>query len=87
MTRMSPAAAELLRQMSDFLNGLRQFSFHTENSVDTVLPSGQKLQLGRAVDVFVRRPDRLRAQIDGDLLDQELFYDGRSITLFTKIKR
>lgn len=77
-------AAELLRQMSDFLNGLRQFSFHTENSVDTVLPSGQKLQLGRAVDVFVRRPDRLRAQIDGDLLDQELFYDGRSITLFTK---
>jgi hypothetical protein len=70
--------------MSEYLNSIETFSLHTENSVDTILDSGQKLQLGRAVDVFVRRPDRLRANVRGDFRDQELYYDGKSITLFTK---
>jgi hypothetical protein len=70
--------------MSDYLNSLEQFTLHTENSIDTILEPGQKLQLGRAVDVFVRRPDRFRANIKGDVFDQELFYDGKSITLFGK---
>jgi len=77
-------ADELLRQMSEYLNTLGQFSLHTENSVDTLLATGQKVQLGRAVDVFVRRPDRFRANIKGDIFDQELYYDGKSITLFGK---
>ena len=77
-------AAQVLRQMSEYLGTLEQFTFHTENSVDTLLSSGQKVQLGRAVDVFVRRPDRFRANIEGDVFDQELFYDGKSITLFGK---
>jgi hypothetical protein len=77
-------ADQVLRQMSEYLNSLEQFTFHTENSVDTLLSSGQKVQLGRAVDVFVRRPDRFRANVKGDVLNQELFYDGKSITLFGK---
>jgi hypothetical protein len=77
-------ADAILRQMSEYLNSLEQFTFHTENSVDTLLSSGQKVQLGRAVDVFVRRPDRFRANVEGDIFDQELYYDGKSITLFGK---
>jgi hypothetical protein len=76
--------AQALRQMSEYLNTFKQFTFHAENSVDTLLSSGQKVQLGRAVDVFVWRPDRFRANIKGDVFDQELFYDGKSITLFGK---
>jgi hypothetical protein len=77
-------ADKLLRQMSDYLNKVEQFTLHTENSIDSYLSSGQALQLGRAVDVFVRRPDRFRANIKGDIFDQILFYDGKSITLFGK---
>ena len=75
-------ANKVLLQMSDYLNTLEQFTLHTENSVDVILESGQKVQLSRSVDVFVRRPDRFRANVDGDHIDQELFYDGKSITLF-----
>ncbi len=77
-------ADRILRQMSDYLGGFHQFTFHIESSVDTLLPCNQKLQLSRAVDMFVKRPNRLRANIDGDQVDQELYYDGKSITLYTK---
>jgi hypothetical protein len=83
-TAIDPQADKILRQMGAYLDTLEAFTLHTENSLDTVLDSSQMLQLGRAVDVFVRRPDRLRANIMGDVFDQELYYDGKSITLFGK---
>jgi hypothetical protein len=70
--------------MSEYLGTLQQFRFHVENSLDTLLPDHQKVQLSRAVDVFVKRPDRFRADIESDLVHQEFYYDGRSITLFGK---
>lgn len=75
---------KVLRQMSEYLNSLNQFSIHIESSVDVPLAYGQKIQLGRSIDVLVRRPDRLRADIKGDFLDQQLFYDGKQITLYGK---
>ncbi len=40
------------------------------------------MQVGSAVDVSVRRPDRLKADVKGDLRSQQFFYDGKTITLF-----
>jgi hypothetical protein len=77
-------AKEILRQMSDYMNTLEQFGFHSENSVDTLLMSGQKIQLGRLVNISIRRPNRLRADIKGNPFHQQLFYDGKQITLYSK---
>ena len=74
-------ADRLLKQMSTFLSGLQQFSYHTETTDDRVLSSGQLLQFANSVDVFVRRPDRLRANVQGDTQNQNLIYDGKTITL------
>jgi hypothetical protein len=77
-------ADKVLRQMSEYLNTLKHFSIHVESSADMLLAYGQKVQLGRSVDVNVRRPNRLRADIKGDFIDQQLFYDGKQITLYGK---
>ena len=66
-------------------NSLLQFSVHVENSLDILLSSGQKLQMGRAGDIFVRRPDRLYANMRGDRFNQEFFCDGKSIRFLQKI--
>jgi hypothetical protein len=34
--------------------------------------------------MFVKRPNRFRANIDGDSVNQELYYDGKSIILYSK---
>lgn len=79
---IDPQADKVLRQMSEYLNSLQQFTIHVENTTDVLLKSGHKMQVGSAVDVSVRRPDRMRADIAGDLRSQQLFYDGKSITLY-----
>ena len=81
---IDPQADNILRQMSAYVGGFQQFTLHVENNVDTLLPCNQKLQLSRAVEMFVKRPNRFRANIDGDKVSQELYYDGTSITLYTK---
>lgn len=77
-------ADQVLRQMSDYLGSLQQFTFRADNTADIVLSSGQKLQIAAAVDVSVRRPDRFHVTRKGDNVDQELFYDGKTLTLFGK---
>ena len=77
-------ADKVLRQMGDYLNTLEQFSTHLENSIDILMETGQKVQLGRSVDVSIKRPNLLRVDINGDVLSQQLFYDGKNITLYGK---
>ena len=79
---IEPRADKILRQMSEYMNTLKQFTFHVENTTDLTLLSGHKVQVGSAVDVSVRRPDRLKADLRGDIRSQQFFYDGKTITLF-----
>ena len=74
-------AATLLRKMSEYINSLGQFTFHVENTFDEVLSSNHKIQFGSTASVFVRRPDRYRADITGDFNNQKIFYDGKKVTL------
>lgn len=81
---IDPIADRILREMSDYMNTLEQFTIHIDNTVDIVLSTGQKVQLGRMGNISIRRPDRMYGSTDGDRFDQEFFYDGKSVTLLTK---
>jgi len=78
---VDPRADQLLRAMSGFLAGARQFSFHASIEYDHVLPTGQKIELGAIQDVAVRRPDRVYVEYEGDAGTNRLWYDGRQITV------
>ena len=80
---VDPNADRVLRQMSDFLGSRPQFTVHSESTIEVVLSSGEKIQYELSADAAVKRPDRLRATRKGDL-HQELFYDGKSLTLYNK---
>ena len=75
-------AEKILKTMIDYRNQLKAFSFHADNMVDDMLDSGLKLQYSRSVDAFIRRPGRIRANVNGDLIHQKFFYDGKTITLY-----
>jgi hypothetical protein len=78
---ISPEAKTLLRASTDYVAGLKQFSIDTRNTLEVVLVSGQKIQFDHGVKVAVERPNKLRAQRTGDLVDQDFYYDGKSLTL------
>ena len=79
--QIEPKALEILKQMCDYLKGLQQFSCQAEITEDVLLTTGQKIQLGKTVEVSVRRPDRMRAETQGDAENRQVVYDGKNITI------
>lgn len=78
---IDPEAQRLLKASTDFLASQKRFSLETRNSLEVVLTSGQKIQFNHTARQSVQRPDKLRAERTGDLVEQVFIYDGRSLTL------
>ncbi len=81
---IEPEAAQVLRQMSDYLDSLAQFTFRANNTIDTVVRSGQQIQLSAQVDIAIQRPNRFRVNRKGDIVDQEFYFNGKTLTLYGK---
>lgn len=80
-TGIAPEARQMLKASTDFLARQQQFSLDTESSIEVVLYSGQKIQFDHTARASVERPNKLRAERTGDLVDQVFYYDGKSLTL------
>jgi hypothetical protein len=81
-TAEAPKPGPIFKQMCDLLQGAPQFSFKAEVTDDRVYRGGLKLQFALDLEVFAKRPDKLRINATGDLENKEFFYDGKTITLF-----
>ncbi|MDR3557392.1 MAG: DUF2092 domain-containing protein [Syntrophobacteraceae bacterium] len=79
-----PDPMALLQKMCDYLGSLQQFSFHAAAAYDEVYSNGKKLQYGADMEVFVKRPDMIRVNAVGDILDKQFFLRDGSITLYDK---
>lgn len=79
---VDPAATRILKRMTDYVGSLRQFSLDTQNTLEEVLESGQKIQFDISATVVVQRPNKVRAARRGDLVSQVVFYDGKTLTIY-----
>ena len=79
---IDPQATKLLKASTDFLAAQKRFSAETRNSLEVVLTSGQKIQFDHVARLSVQRPNRLRADRVGDLVEQAFYFDGKSLTIF-----
>ena len=79
---VDPDAVQILKKTTDYLGGLQQFSVDTLNLLDEVLDSGQKIQVSVAASVVLQRPNKLRAERKGDLINQSWYYDGKTLTVY-----
>lgn len=81
---VDPEADSLLKQMSDYLTGQEQFTMQAEATYEKLLDTGQKLMFVNQVTVSIKRPNRFNVQRKGMIRDQEIFYDGKQLTLLGK---
>jgi len=84
---IDPTAQRLLKASTDFLAGQKQFSLDTRNSLEVVLKSGQKIEFNHTARAAVQRPNKLRAERSGDLVNQLFIYDGRTLTLYNPAEK
>jgi hypothetical protein len=79
---IAPEASQILKASTDFLASQQRFSADTRNTLEIALKSGQKIEFNSTARQSVQRPNRLRAERTGDLVEQVFVYDGQSLTLY-----
>jgi hypothetical protein len=79
---IAPEAKQILKASTDFLASQQRFSADTRNTLEVVLTSGQKIEFNSTARQSVQRPNKLRAERTGDLVEQVFVYDGKSLTLY-----
>jgi hypothetical protein len=79
---VDPAAVGILQAMTEYLGSLRQFSVHTQNTLEDELDSGHRVDFDVSANVIINRPNKLYAERRGDLIDQDFYYDGKNLTLY-----
>lgn len=80
---VSPEAQAVLDRMTNYLRGLKAFSIGTHASRDEVVALGYKLQDNEHSVLVVQRPNRLRADIAGDIRNRTIVYDGSKLTMYS----
>ena len=79
-SQIDPKADEVLRRMGEHLAAANQFSFVAEDMMDQVSETGQKIQMSNRRQLKVQRPDRVYAELSGDLDNRRAWYDGKTLT-------
>jgi hypothetical protein len=80
---VDPAAVEILKRMTTFLDEVQQFSVNTHSIIEEMHVSGHRVDSDVAATVTVKRPNKLRAvRTPGELVSESLFYDGKTLTLY-----
>ena len=76
-TAREPDPMKFIQQMCDYLKSLKEFYFRSEVTDDQVYYGGKRLQYGIDMETYVRRPDRLFVNAEGDLVNKQFFSTAR----------
>jgi hypothetical protein len=79
---VDPQAVKVLRNMTDYLSGLKQFSVRVRNMDEDLLESGHKVDYDMTIKVTVSRPNKLRNDRLGHLVNQSFYYNGKTLTMY-----
>jgi hypothetical protein len=80
---VDPAAVEILKRMTNFLDGVQQFSVNTHSIIEEMHGSGHRVDYDVSASVTVKRPNKLRAvRTGGEYMNESLFYDGKTLALY-----
>jgi hypothetical protein len=79
---VDPDAVELLRRTTEWVGNLEQFSVDAQSTFEDRLDSGHRVDYELSGTALVSRPNKLRTERHGHLIDQIFYYDGETLTLY-----
>ena len=75
-------ALDELKRMSATLAAANAFTFRTSNTVEVPADTGQYITLFATSEIALRRPNKLRARVTGEVPNFDFAYDGSTIAAF-----
>lgn len=79
-------ALDILKEMSDALSSIKEFSFDSEITNDVTYDNGQPIQISGTLKAIVKRPGHVYAKYEGDVNTREVWYSGSNLTLYIENK-
>jgi hypothetical protein len=79
---IEPRVQQVLNSVCTELSKPKEYSYHAEITFDSVLPSLVKLQYAAAMDATIVRPNRLTISYQSDLGAKNIWYNGKTLTIF-----
>jgi hypothetical protein len=83
-TAIDPDADRIFRASCKYLAAAKGFGVKVEVWKDVVLPSGQKLQTTRTLEVQEQRPDQLRIEVRSPRDSRGFWYDDKKLTMLDR---
>jgi hypothetical protein len=77
-------ADKILRSMSTYITAQNTIAAKFDVELQIVTPQVEKITFAASGDVTLQRPDKLHVTRTGGYADVELFFDGKSATLYGK---
>jgi len=79
---VDPAAVAVVQRAGEFLRAHERFSFRAETAFEVVQDDGEKLEFGASRRYLVRRPDRVRVEVEPRSGERQLIvFDGDQLTM------
>jgi hypothetical protein len=78
-----PEARAILLKMADFLAQAQGWSVNVRSGYDAIQKNGQRIEFGERRRILLRRPDRLRIEVERSDGDQGVVvFDGKGFTAY-----
>jgi hypothetical protein len=84
---ISEEASAALLHMGQTLRAAEQFSFQANTIREYSEANGEPLHIWHTLKVTVHRPNRLLGEISGDDGSEKLFFDGKTLALFSPAEK
>jgi len=77
-------AGQILKAMSDYLAAQKTISLTFDSDIEVITPDLEKIQFTNSGTLLLHRPNEIRVTRTGGYADVELFFDGKTLTVFGK---
>ena len=78
-------AIQVLRKMSEYQETVTNFRLMTDETHDNLIESGERVQLTNTRRLFVSKPDKVRAETQGDGINRQFWYDGKTVSVYSAV--
>lgn len=77
-------AMVILKAMSDYVGSQQTIEIAFDSDIEIITPELEKIQFTNSGEALLSRPDKLRAHRIGGHADVEMFFDGKTVSIYGK---
>jgi len=77
-------ALQILKAMSDYLASQKTISATFDSTLEVITPDMEKIQFASSGTLLMSRPNEIKATRTGGYADVEIFFNGKTLTVYGK---